>query len=281
MERMKIKHSNVKPIPCLWEAPINRYLEHMRAGGYPETTIDTRRQHLHFLARRIGADPGEVTPARLVAWCSEQNWAPESRRGRNNSYRLFWRWAEKSGVMTNVAEDLPTVRQRQSIPRPTPDLVYRDAVMNADVRTRLILRLAAEAGLRRSEIAQIRTDRDLVPDFVGHSLIVKGKGEKERIVPLTPGLTNDLQSLEQGWAFPGQISGHLSPRWIGILAKRALKGHWTLHSLRHRFATRAYEIDRDVLGLQELLGHSSPETTRRYVRTDPARLRRVVEMAAQ
>ena len=257
-----------------------RYLAHLRAGGYPETTIDTRRQHLHFLARRVGISPANLTADRLEEWCSEQDWRPETRRGRNNTYKFFWRWGAHAGVLEDIAKDLPTVRQRHNVPRVAPEDVYREALHLADERTRLILRLAAECGLRRGEIAVVHTVRDLVRDSLGWSLIVHGKGEKERLVPLPLSLGSELARLERGWAFPGSVRGHLSVEWVGRLAARVLGSGWTLHSLRAYFATRTYLIDHDVFAVQELLGHSSPETTRRYVRTDASRLRRLVELAA-
>jgi integrase/recombinase XerC len=55
-----------------------------------------------------------------------------------------------------------------------------------------------------------------------------------------------------------------------------MPGDYTLHTLRHRFATLAYQVDRDVFAVQELLGHSSPATTRRYVQTQPESLRRTI-----
>lgn len=121
---------------------------------------------------------------------------------------------------------------------------------------------------------------DLVDDLVGWSLIVHGKGGRDRIVPLTAGIAAELLTLDDGWVFPGRIDGHLSPRRVGELATDALDGAWTLHTLRHRFATRTYQIDHDVFAVQQLLGHSSAETTRRYVQTDRSRLRGLVERAA-
>jgi hypothetical protein len=47
-----------------------------------------------------------------------------------------------------------------------------------------------------------------------------------------------------GWLFPGDEDGHLSPRWVGKLMAGALPDHWTAHTLRHRFATRAYRGSR-------------------------------------
>lgn len=276
---MTSKHSTAAPIPKEWEALVDKYLIFLRSAGLAETTIGTRRQHLHFLARRIDAKPTDVTGDLLVAFVGAQNWATESRRGRTNTFKLFWKWASRSGHLTNAGKHLPKVRALPGVPRPAPDRVYMRAIMQTDVRTRLILRLAAECGLRRGEIAVIHSD-DMMDDLVGWSLLVHGKGGRQRIVPLTPGIAHELNSLDDGYVFEGQINGHLSPRRVGELATAALDGHWTLHTLRHRFATRTYQIDHDVFAVQELLGHASAETTRRYVQRDRSRLRMLVERAA-
>jgi site-specific recombinase XerC len=61
---------------------------------------------------------------------------------------------------------------------------------------------------------------------------------------------------------------------------RWLDQGYTMHSLRHWFATVTYEESNDLLGLGELLGHASPETTRRYVRLSDARGRGLVASAS-
>jgi integrase len=267
-------------VPAEWALAVDGWLASLRLAGRPETTVDTRRQHLHYLARRIGVPPSEVTGEHLAEWFRAQGWAQESKRSRTTSYRLFWKWAKRNLGIPNAAKMLPRVKPAEPTPRPTPDRVYMKALMRSDRRTRLILRLAAEAGLRRGEIALVNTETDLIEDMVGWSLIVHGKGGKIRIVPLTEGIALELLELPAGWAFPGAIDGHLSPRRVGELGADALDGVWTLHTLRHRFATRTYDIDHDVFGVQELLGHASPDTTRRYVARDRARLRELVQLAA-
>ena len=68
-----------------------------------------------------------------------------------------------------------------------------------------------------------------------------------------------------GWLFPARDGErHLQPKWIGVLIGRALGPGWTTHTVRHRFATQAYQTQRDLRAVQELLGHSKPETTARY-----------------
>lgn len=146
-------------------------------------------------------------------------------------------------------------------------------------RERLMLRLAAECGLRRAEIAGIHS-RDLVDDLLGWSLVVHGKGDRDRVVPLPVAIALELRAQPEGWVFPGDDDGHLSPRWVGRVTARLLPEGWTLHTLRHRFATRAYAVDRDLLTVQTLLGHASPVTTRRYVALPDDALRRTVDAVA-
>ncbi len=218
-----------------------------------------------------------------MGWLGAQDLARETRRSVYASLRGFYRWAVRAGhVEVSPADGLPSVRPEVPCPRPTPEVEYRRAVSAADPRVRLILRLAAQAGLRRAEIAQIHR-RDLTSDLLGRSLIVHGKGGVVRVVPLPGPLALEVEAAcaaGHGYAFPGEISGHLSARWVGKLATRALPEGWSLHSLRHRFATAAYGSERDLIAVQQLLGHASVATTQRYVATGQDRLRRAAAGAA-
>jgi len=89
-----------------------------------------------------------------------------------------------------------------------------------------------------------------------------------------------------GYVFPGQVvdrhahtrtEGHLSARYVGKQLAAVLPGDVTMHMLRHRFATKAYNVNRDVFTVQRLLGHASPATTQRYVQVADARMRELVE----
>jgi integrase len=157
--------------------------------------------------------------------------------------------------------------------------VYQTALRRADERERLMMRLAADAGMRRAEIAVAHTD-DVFEDMLGWSIVVHGKGGKRRVVPLTRGFAALLRDRPHGYLFPGDEGGHLSPRWVGKLVNRLLDGDWTIHSLRHRFASRAHRVNRDLAVVQDLLGHASPATTRIYVATDDSDRRRTIEAIA-
>lgn len=265
------------PVPAEWAPHLTAYLTDQRAAGAPHTTVDARRQHLSHLARGIKTAPWDITADELITWFAAQEWARETRRGRRTTYRSFWSWAVSTGrTNNNVAAALPVVKASAPAPRPVPEVILSDGIHNADPRTRLILTLAAEVGMRRAEIAVAHT-RDLVPDLDGYSLIVHGKGGKDRLVPLSDALASELQQLPEGYFFPGRDNGHLSPRYVGKLASKALSGDWTLHAGRHRYATLTHRESQDLLVVQDLLGHASPVTTRAYIAPDRSRARAVVQ----
>ena len=174
---------------------------------------------------------------------------------------------------------VPTVRASAPAPRPADAAAIARARLSPDWRVRLAVRLAAELGLRRGEVARVR-GCDLVRDLHGWSLIVHGKGGKSRTVPLSDSLASEVQAHGPGWVFPGADSGHVSPEWIGRLVGRELPRGVTMHALRHSFATRAYERTGDLVAVQRVLGHESPQTTLRYLAIADETLRAVVEAVA-
>jgi integrase/recombinase XerC len=258
-----------------WGAAIAAWLVALQAAGRPETTIGLRGYQLRRLAAAMAPlGPWEVTGEQLVAWVGGQDWSRETLRSWRSALRGFYRWAHGAGyVDVDPALALPSVEPRPPAPRPAPEQAYRDALTRADPRVRLMLRLAAELGLRRGEVARVHAD-DLERDLIGWTLRVQGKGERTRRVPVTEGLAAAIRERAGGgWVFPGNDHGHLSAPYVGKLVSRTLPAAWAMHSLRHRFATMAYSVDRDLFAVQSLLGHASPVTTRLYVLVPDASMR--------
>ena len=269
------------PIPQGWATPIRQWELHLRSQGQRPATVDTRIRHVRRLARDIDAgSPDAVEEDDLTAWSGLQQWAPETRHSHHASIRLFFRWWCGRTGAPSPGEVLGGIRRHVPPPRPTPEDILRAAIREAAPRTRLILQLAAELGLRRSEIASLHR-RDLVHAPDGWTLTVQGKGGRTRVLPVTDSLARDIQQAGQTWIFPGQIDGHLSARWVSKLAARVLPPGWTLHSLRHRFATTAYrQGGHDILGVQQALGHGSVQTTQRYTAGTPSAIRAMTASAA-
>lgn len=267
-------------VPDAWSGPLRLYSRHLYAQGRSPQTVGLRVAHLARIARDLRAlEPWAVTFDDLADWMAAQHFAPSTRISVRQSLRGFYAWAVLAGHLdTDPAADLPKVRAPEPNPHPASETALRVALLTADPRERLMVRLAAEVGMRRGEIAQVHS-RDLLERDGGWSLIVHGKGSRQRLVPLPATLAAVLHSLEPGWAFPSPTapSGHLSPAYVGKLLSRLLPPGVSPHALRHRFATRAYELEHDIFAVQRLLGHARPETTQRYVASPEASLRSMVD----
>lgn len=272
------------PLPARWAALIEQYCAAEAGAGRSPATIATRRAHLARIGRGMRVGPGRVDHEKLLAWMGRQTWSVETRRSYRNTAVSFFSWGCRAGHLDHdPAADLPVIRAARPSPRPAPDTAWNEALAAAQPRVRLMLRLAAEAGLRRAEIAQVSV-RDLSVGPAGAALRVHGKGRKVRVVPVTDelaaliaagpgGHTPALAAYGTGWLFPGEENGHLSARYVGDLIAAVLPDGWTAHTLRHRFATRAYRGSRNLRAVQTLLGHSSVATTERYTAVDDDEIR--------
>ena len=128
---------------------------------------------------------------------------------------------------------------------------------------------------RRGEIAKVHS-RDVMDDLLGKSLIITGKGDKQRIVPLPDDLADYIEHCG-GWLLPGRWGGHVEQSYVNRHISRLLPDGWGCHSLRHRYATKTYEQTHDLFLVARLLGHSSVETTQIYVAMPDSRLRAALD----
>lgn len=265
--------------PTTWAEPIRLFLTNLRLSGAPRPTITLRSYHLRRFAIDCGTEPWTVTATHLLDHLERHDWSPSTVKTFRSTMREFYRWAIlHDHTDRNPADKLPRIRVAAGTPRPASEASLQEAYERADARTRLMIRLAAEAGLRCREIALVHHD-DLTQDLLGWTLTVHGKGDKTRQVPISDDLAADLLP-STGYVFEGLIDGHLSAHYISKCISRALPGA-TAHQLRHRFATRAYQLGgRDIRAVQELLGHASVATTQVYTAVEHEALRRAALSAA-
>lgn len=265
--------------PAMWVDPIHSFIDHLASAKAPKPTITLRSYYLRRFAADSATGPWEVTTTDLRRYILQRPWSPATVKSFRSTMREFYRWALLEGLTAeNPAQLLPRTRVPAGQPRPASDHALEAALASADARVQLMLRLAAQAGLRCREIAAVHAD-DIRSDLTGWSLYVHGKGGRTRLVPLPDDLARDVLA-SNGFAFPGQDDGHLSPAYVSKLISRALPGA-TAHQLRHRYATRAYQLGgNDIRAVQELLGHASVATTQIYTAVGVDALRRAALAAA-
>ena len=155
-----------------------------------------------------------------------------------------------------------------------PDEVQKLLACTSRLTLRVLLTTLYAAGLRINEALQLT-----VPDIDSARMMLRvrrGKGNKERLVPLSPRLLEELRghyrrTRPQRWLFPGAKPDQpLNPGTVqkacqAAARRAALSKHVTPHVLRHSYATGLLEAGVDLLTIQQLLGHSSLSTTLVYL----------------
>jgi len=240
----------------------------LAAHQSPETIATRWYPVVAFAHESKCAEPKAAREADITKWFASRRLQPETAYAYQTGLRQFFRFAlEHDYCPSDPTAKLPRITRPQTIPNPVPDAAIESALAHAEHRVRIMIRLAAEHDLRCCEIARMRgTDLIEMPD--GLVLRITGKGGKQRLAFI------DNDELEIIYAFKnagnnpifaGAKDGCLAPKYVGKLIRRELPGDWTAHKLRCRFATMAYRANPDILALQALMGHSSPETTKRYI----------------
>ena len=271
------------PTPSSWVDPLHRFTQWMRASDYPRSTQDKRHYHLRRFANTSGLGPFEPTTDDLIDYLGSHDWSAQTKRSHRATLRAFYSWAHAAGATTtDPAALLPIVRTQPGTPRPIPESELRQALATAGERERLMIRLGAEASMRSCEICLVNV-ADVIGQVGSHSIVVHGKGNKIRVVPIDDGLAVTL--LERGrrnaggWVFEGKINGHLSNKRVIELLADALPGKWAGHSLRHRYGTITYQGSQDIRSVQENMGHASVATTQIYTGIDDEQRRRASAFA--
>jgi site-specific recombinase XerD len=275
----------------------DRQIERFLSGpSYAEATKRAYRSDLRDFARfleRRGAGLNDVDGGLLAAYVAELGSARSAERSSRLAPRtIARRLAAVRGLLrfargpSQVPEIALAPRRPRRLPE-TPRLEEVEELLRSfegegplALRNRALLELVYSAGLRSAEAVGL----DLADvDFERETVHVRGKGGKERVVPLgeeaarwaSRYLHEARPQLAHGAedAFFLSISG----RRLDTSTLRRLIRH--PHRLRHAFATHLLEGGADLRVIQELLGHSSLSTTQVYSHVDARRLRRVYDRA--
>ena len=228
-----------------------------------------------------------------------------------SAVRSFFGWMHRDErVDGNPARAVGSPRLPRTLPayldRQQADTLLQHAATRAqsgdfgDVRNFAMLELFYSSGLRLSELRGVDLG-DL--DLVSQQVKVRGKGRKERIVPVGDHAQRALRNylvvrdhrlgqlrgakagtLARGAVFLSERGSRLSPRGIqhaivGLLAAVDEGAGLSTHSLRHSFATHLVDAGADLRAVQELLGHASISTTQIYTHTSVDRLKKVYRQA--
>ena len=285
---------------------IATFLTYLRVErGYSELTIRAYGDDLRSFAAYYGADfaPEKVTATDIRSWImslTEARMSPASVNRKLSSLRSFYRYLLRAGVV----QKLPFERiASQKKPKRLPVFVEESriqAILKAltaptdDLRTErdaLIVLLFYATGLRMAELIELTDD-----DYSAGELRVTGKGGKQRIVPVVPGVARKIDRYislrnaetictgakkylfltDKGARIPRTAVYTLVTRTLGEFG---VQGKRSPHVLRHTFATHLLNHGADIRSIQELLGHSDLRTTEIYTHNTIERVKEVYQQA--
>lgn len=254
-----------------------------------QLTADSYAGHIASFVDYIGADTpvDQITTETIEAWIASlrtrygQPLAPSALNTKTATIRGFWAWAlERNYVDRNPMTGIKRAKVPRRPPKSVPPEQVAAVLSTADFRVRTMILLMVQLGLRRSELAGLTVedwDRD------NGFLYVRGKGSKDRNLPLTSEATEALEA----WLADGRLAGPMWPsshrpgegiavRTVSNIIGEAAKDHGlriTPHAYRHTAATDALANGATVDGVRRILGHESLATTTIYLHTKPEDLR--------
>ncbi len=276
-----------------FEPAIEDFCEHLRlVRGRSEATVRGYRSDLVGMAEDLGGF-GDFNLTQLRAWLGRAAVAGKSRSTlarRTASVKAFSTWAAKNSLIdADVAARLVSPGVHRELPKVLGTEQAGDLVGNADshsesefLRDSAILELLYATGMRVSELCGLD-----IADVDLHRQLVKvlGKGDKERMIPFGDAAGDAVEKwlgVRDGMAvvatamFVGARGRRIDPRQVRRIVERAAVvsgvGPLSPHSLRHTAATHLLDGGADLREVQELLGHSSLQTTQIYTHVSSQRL---------
>lgn len=262
-------------MPTPQTSGLDAHLNHLRLRDLAPTHIRSRHRAVTRLAVYLDRDATTATTDDLMDYLPRlPRTTARSRYAEHSHLACFFAWTTEQGITaSDPMRSVPRPKLTRLLPRPMSEEDVHVAIENAPPRLRVCLVLAAYQGLRACEIAALqRTDiLDTAPVPV---LIAHGKGRKDRVVPLGERALAELRAFgmpSRGPLLPRidlrEPGRPISAHRVSTMVNDYLHGLGitdTLHTLRHRFATRAYASTQDVLVVAALLGHEDPATTAGY-----------------
>jgi len=280
------------------ESRVPVFLDHLaRARGYSPHTVRAYRRDLEdfrkYLERKRGESPrvesvGEEDVRGYLTDLTRRGLSARTVARRLATLKSFSSYLGRRGTRgLDLGPELKGPRLPKRLPRFLSEEEIRQLLDGGgwddtpeDLRDRAVLELFYSTGIRLSELVSVR-----VRDLKGNLLLVKGKGGRERRVPVGRRALEALAAYRKGLPseghgaplFPGR-SGALSARTVQrLVAKRlrriARRAGLSPHILRHSVATHLLDRGAELRAVQEILGHASPASTQIYTHVTLERLR--------
>ncbi len=270
--------------------------------GYSPYTINRYRQAIGFYLKNNDIhDVSDITEANLRQFFLngriKRGWSANTCIVYHKSFTVFFRWCREQGYMAAGEALVANIELPKLEKRLPPKLTKQDALRLLEVvynypydyhflrnRNHAIFAMFLYAGLRKSELLRLHvTD----VDFENLTIFVRqGKGSKDRIIPMSHTLAQSLKRYEgerkrlrktcpEFFTSLNRNCGFTDTGIKRLVSKirTASKIEFTIHKLRHTFATLMLEGGCDIYSLSRMMGHSDIKTTTIYLAASAEHLR--------
>lgn len=246
---------------------IGLHLQHLRAGGTPSSTIQSRREVLRRLDASLPFGIAFAITEQVQAWLAalhERALAHNTLANYQYHARSFYEWASTAGyIPDNPTAGLKRVNNRRGLPRPVTEAELA-AVLEIAEPLRTAVVLAAFAGLRRAEITKCRREHITEETIT----VPSGKGGEPGAVPCHPYVWAHVRDHPPGYLITDRKGRPVTPTWLGQRARYGFDalglGDVHLHRLRHRYGTVIQQLYGDLRVTQECMRHKSVLSTQGY-----------------
>lgn len=259
----------------LLQGSIDRFLASMSANGASPHTVKAYRTDLEGFQSWLETQPPVAMPqdsemmmaSYLTA--TRQDVAPSTTKRRLATFRSFGKFLGNR----NFLADYRSPKVPAGVPHPIRDGVDGVLVMIEKARLphhKALFALNGLLGLRVSECLSVKASDFYCDNSGGWWVRVRGKGDKTRHVPVSPGVYSYLAEAVALAAYGGgddrvvALTDRAARRAVSRWGKRAGQGQTASHDLRMTAGTAFYANTKDLRATQELLGHASSDTTQTY-----------------
>ncbi|MDC6367607.1 MULTISPECIES: tyrosine-type recombinase/integrase [Flavobacteriaceae] len=263
-----------------------KFSEFLKLKRYSPSTINTYTSLIHRFQRFVGETPLEkldhhVIVSKVLDFIKKQRYGTSAHKQLLGALRVFYN--EFNSIKIDFTTIYPTRKQKFLPEILSKEEVERMLRVTTNLKHKTILLCIYGLGLRRSELIQLK-----LSDIDGQRMMVhikNAKGQKDRVVPLSPKLLAHLRNYYRAYKpnhylFYGAKKQKYSETSLRSIFRKAcreanIKKHVTPHSLRHAYATHLMDSGVSIRIIQELLGHNSLKTTMKYTRVTTKSMRNI------
>ena len=278
-----LSHSNLHHLDFINNKMLTNLISELKLRGFSENTIKSYLRHNQEFLNHIQKPPEDINDNDIKLYLghliSDKKLSPSSVNLVTSSIKFYYNEVLKKRLLI----DFKSMKREKKLPVVLTKQEIKKLIESAkNPKHRLLINLMYSSGLRVSESVSLKFEDIDIEERTG--VVRAGKGKKDRIILLSESFVIELKTYliknnKSKYLFSykdSHITTRQAERIVSETAKKAgIKKRIFCHALRSSFATHLLEAGTDIRYIQELLGHSSLETTQIYTKVTTEQLKKI------